>query len=85
MWAYIFGAICSNRARAPAACCRCDTEAMQEHLTKISRDRATTARMPVLILDQARWHVTPKFKVPDDITLMFLPPRTPELNRVENI
>ncbi|MFK3969033.1 transposase [Ensifer adhaerens] len=37
-----------------------------------------------LFLDQAGWHVTPKLKVPDNITLMFLPPRSPELNPVEN-
>ena len=38
----------------------------------------------VLILDQAEWHVTPKLKVLDNITLMFLPPRSPELNSDED-
>ncbi|MCA1371315.1 transposase [Bradyrhizobium sp. BRP14] len=39
----------------------------------------------MLILDQAGWHVTPRLKVPDNITLMFLPPRSPELNPVKNL
>ena len=39
----------------------------------------------VLLLDQAGWHVSPKLKVPDNITLVFLPPRSPELNPVENV
>jgi len=39
----------------------------------------------VLILDQAGWHVTPKLKLSDSITLMFRPPRSPELNPVEDV
>ena len=39
----------------------------------------------VLLLDQAGWHVTPKLKVPGNITLLPLPPCSPELNPVENI
>ena len=58
------------------------TEAMQEHLVSNAVDPGAHA---VLILDQAGWHVTPKLKVPDNITLMFLPPRSPELNPVENL
>jgi len=39
----------------------------------------------VLILDQAGWHTTNKLAVPENITLLSLPPRSPELNPVENI
>ena len=39
----------------------------------------------VLLVDQAGWHVSPKLKVPDNITLLPLPPRSPELNPVENV
>jgi len=39
----------------------------------------------VLLLDQAGWHVSPKLPVPDNITLLPLPPRSPELNPVENV
>lgn len=85
MWAYIFGAICPKKGKgAGLVLPYCDTEAMQEHLAEIS-NAVDPGAHAVLILDQAGWHVTPKLKVPDNITLMFLPPRSPELNPVENL
>jgi len=57
---------------------------MNEHLKEISRTVDPGAHA-VLILDQAGWHVTPKLELPDNITLLFLPPRSPELNPVENV
>ncbi len=39
----------------------------------------------VLIVDQAGWHLTPKLAIPDNITAPALPPRSPELNPVENV
>ena len=36
-------------------------------------------------LDQAGWHVSKALVVPDNITVMPLPPRSPELNPVENV
>ena len=38
-----------------------------------------------MILDGGRNHRTPRLKVPDNITLIFLPPYSPELNPKENI
>lgn len=85
MWAYIFGAICPKKGKgAGLVLPYCDTEAMQEHLAEIS-NAVDPGAHAVLILDQAGWHVTPRLKVPDNITLMFLPPRSPELNPVENL
>jgi transposase len=37
----------------------------------------------VLLLDQAGWHTAKKLLVPDNITLLPLPARSPELNPVE--
>ena len=39
----------------------------------------------VLILDQARWHTPQKLVVPQNITLLPLPSKAPELNPVENL
>ncbi|APG87830.1 transposase (plasmid) [Sinorhizobium americanum CCGM7] len=61
----------------------CDTEAMQEHLDEISRYVDGGAHA-VLILDQARWLVTPKLEVSDNIILMFLPPHSSELIMRDN-
>ncbi|SNB84047.1 DDE superfamily endonuclease [Rhodoblastus acidophilus] len=61
-----------------------DTHAMQLHLKEIARHVARGAHA-ILLLDRAPWHVTGKLKVPKNITPIFLPSRSPELNPVEQI
>src|SRR5687768_7639434 len=39
----------------------------------------------VLIMDQAGWHKSRGLKLPDCITVLLLPPYSPELNPVENL
>jgi transposase len=66
---------------------RCDTQAMQWHLEEISCQVALNAHA-VVILDQAGGRTTDKtdkLETPANITLLPLPPRSPELNPVENI
>jgi transposase len=63
---------------------RCNTAAMALHLAEISRAIEPGAQA-VLLLDQAGWHLSDKLTIPDNITLMPLPPKSPELNPVENI
>ena len=85
MWAYIFGAICPEKGKgAGLVLPYCDSDAMAAQLEEISQ-AVDPGGHAVLILDQAGWHVSPKLRVPDNITLLFLPPRAPELNPVENI
>src|SRR3981081_4732069 len=57
---------------------------MALHLAEISRT-VTPGAHAVLLLDQAGWHLSAKLDVPDNITLMPLPPKCPELNPVENV
>ncbi len=47
--------------------------------------QVTPGAHAVVILDQAGWHTTKKLSLPDNLTLLPLPPRAPELNPVENI
>lgn len=61
-----------------------DTHAMQAHLDEISRTVAPGAHA-VLLLDQAGWHTTNNLIAPANITLLPLPPKSPELNPAENI
>lgn len=83
--AYLFGAVCPARdAGAALVMPRADTEAMQKHLEEISHNVATGAQA-VLILDKAGWHTTGKLKVPANISLVFLPPVSPELKPTENV
>lgn len=57
-----------------------NTEAMTEHLKKISTQVASGAHA-VLVLDGAGWHQTGgRLSVPHNITLLHLPRYAPELN-----
>ena len=83
--AYLFGAICPAEGKGAALVLpRCTTEAMTLHLLEISRAVAPDAHA-VLLLDQAGWHTSAKLPIPANITLLPLPPKSPELNPVENI
>ena len=57
---------------------------MAEHLKVISANISPDAH-GVLVLDQAGWHTAGTLTVPANITLLPLPPRSPELNPVENL
>ena len=84
--AYLFGAICPDRGMGaaiimPAA----NAEAMNEHLREISTQVSPGAHA-ILIRDGAGWHQTGgRLKVPDNVTLLHLPPYAPELNSMENV
>lgn len=83
--AWIFGAICPARGVGAALVLpKCNTAAMQLHIEEISTQVAPGAHA-VVILDQAGWHTSGKLEIPDNITLLPLPPRSPELNPVENL
>lgn len=85
-WAYLFGAVCPDRATGAALVLPyANIQAMNLHLQEISTQIAPDAHA-VLILDGAGWHKPGrKLTVPDNISLLFLPPYSPELNPVENI
>lgn len=83
--AWIFGAICPAEGKGAAIVMpHCNSEAMELHLAEISRKVAPGAHA-VLMLDQAGWHMSAALTIPDNITLLPLPPKCPELNPVENV
>jgi transposase len=82
---YIFGAICPSRGKGAALVLpRCNTAAMSLHLAEIALAVAPSAHA-VLLMDQAGWHLSHQLVVPQNITIIPLPPKCPELNPVENI
>jgi len=85
-WAYLFGAICPARGIGAALVLPfANAEMMNLHLAEISA-AVTTGAHAVLTMDGAGWHQTGgKLRVPDNITLLYLPPYSPELNPVENV
>jgi transposase len=61
------------------------TEAMNKHLVEISVEVAPGAHAD-LVCDGAGWHQRGKpLVVPGNITLLSLPPYSPELNPMENV
>ena len=84
-WAYIFGAVCPERATGVALVLpSVNREAMNLHLQEISR-AVTAGAHAVLVLDGAGWHTSPALEVPDNLTLLGLPAYAPELNPAENV
>ena len=57
---------------------------MQAHLNEISVNVARKAHA-VVLMDRAAWHTTGKLEIPENISIMLLPPKSPELNPHENI
>jgi transposase len=84
-YAYIFGAVCPSSGESvglvlPSS----NSEAMNLHLKAIS-DRVLNNKHAVVIMDNAGWHHAGKLHKFDNITLMYLPPYSPELNPQEQV
>lgn len=83
--AYIFGAVCAARNQHCAIIVPySNTDAMQEHLNAIAK-LVPKGRHGVIVLDRASWHTTKKLNVPKNLSLLPLPPYSPELNPSEQI
>jgi hypothetical protein len=82
----LFGDVCPARGVGAALVLPfVNTEAMNLHLAEIST-QVTPGAHAVLTLDGAGWHQTGgKLKLPDNISLLPLPPYSPKLNPVDNI
>jgi DDE superfamily endonuclease len=61
-----------------------NAETMSLHLAAISAKVATGSHA-ALVIDGAGYHIAKALAVPDNITLVRLPPYAPELNPIENI
>jgi DDE superfamily endonuclease len=83
--AHLFGAVCPGRDTGVALVLpEVSTAAMDVFLAELGRaiPRGTRA---VLVLDGAGWHVSGDPAVPANLSLVRLPPRSPELNPVETV
>ena len=83
--AYIFGAICPQHGKAAGLVLPfCNTNTMNLHLAEISVMVDPKAHA-VVLMDQAGWHLTPKLEIPDNISIIPIPSKSPELNPQENV
>lgn len=84
-WVYLYAAVepatgASVALQAP----NINTGTMNVFLKMLAADLGPRDHA-VLIMDQAGWHKARKLVVPDNITILYLPPYSPELNPVERL
>ena len=84
-WVYLYAAVepatgASTALLAPHV----NTGTMNAFLKMASEDLEPDDHA-VMIMDQAGWHVSKTLVVPENITILLLPPYSPELNPVENL
>ena len=82
---YLFGAVCPERDAAfglvlPIV----STSAMQAFLDQLSLQVALGAHA-LVVMDRAGWHCANDLVVPANLTPVFLPPYSPELNSIERL
>lgn len=84
-WVHLFAAVNPITGNSSAMLApHMNTLYMNAHLKFIS-EAAGTATQVVLALDGAGWHTAQALKVPSHITLLPLPPYSPELNPIERV
>lgn len=82
---YLFGAICPRKNKGVALVLPyANTEAMQLHLDAISKE-ITKGYHAVIVMDGAGWHLAKELNIPKNITIIKLPPYSPELNPMEQV
>ena len=82
---YIFGACCPEKDKSCGLILpRVDTDMMQMHLQEISK-KVDEGYHALILVDRASWHTTEQIQLPDNITLVPLPPYSPELNPMEQL
>jgi len=84
-YAYLFGAVCPSTGATEALIAPyMDMEIMKEHLKLISK-RTPSGRHAVIIADGAAWHQEYLADQFENITIIKLPPYSPELNPIEQV
>lgn len=84
-WAYLFGAVCPESGKSAGLVMpEANTDAMNQHLSEVSKQVSPRAHA-IVLMDRAGWHISKALRVPQNLTIMLLPPRSPELNQVEII
>jgi hypothetical protein len=84
-WAHLFAAVQPATGQSFALVLpEVSTTAMQAFLDRFSKTLAADEHA-AMVVDQAGWHTAHALAVPDNVTLVRLPPYSPELNPVERV
>jgi hypothetical protein len=83
--AHLFGAVCPERDTGVALVLpEANTAAMSLMLAELASVLPAEVHA-VLVLDRAGWHISDDLAVPANLTLVHLPPKSPELNPIEKV
>lgn len=84
-WVYLYGAVEPASGQSAALLApHVNTGTMNAFLKILDAERKPDEHF-VLIMDQAGWHRSKALKLPEGITVLLLPPYSPELNPTENL
>lgn len=84
-WVYLYAAVEPKTGMASALLApQVNTGTFNAFLKIVSREVEPHDHV-VLIMDQAGWHRSKMVQLPKNITVLFLPPYSPELNPVERL
>jgi transposase len=82
---YLFGAVCPQRdAGVALALPTVSAAAMQAMLDELSQAVSPGAHA-VVLMDRAGWHIAHELAIPGNLTPLFLPAYSPELNAIERV
>jgi transposase len=82
---YVFAAACPQTGGASGLITpHINTDAMNSFLAQFSKELPPDVHA-AMVLDRAGWHTAGLLKVPENVTLIHLPPKSPELNPTENL
>ena len=82
---YLFGAVCPARdAGVVLVLPAVSAAAMQAMLDELSQAVSPGAQA-VVLMDRAGWHIAKELTIPPNLTPLFLPPYSPELNAIERL
>lgn len=82
---YVFAAVCPETGAASGLITpEINTPMMNAFLEQFSQELPADVHA-VMVLDRAGWHTGKGVVVPANVSLIYLPPKSPELNPAENL
>jgi transposase len=84
-WVYLYAAVEPATGESAALLAPYANTGTMNAFLKILDSERKNAEQIVLIMDGAGWHKSKKLELPEGITVLLLPPYSPELNPMENL
>lgn len=82
---YVFGAVCPRSGQSVGLVTpQLNTDSVNAFFREFQKETDPNVRI-VMIWDQAGFHTSRRVKIPDNVTIIPLPPYSPQLNPVEKL